>query len=294
MKMFRNLVPDVWLMLVVAASLLFAGAAFGQGASICPGQAESTADFDGDGFADYDECLPLFMLDNLEVEVIGADGAIGFSDTLPTCFGQENPDRRYCASAEQSDLFMIVVPASPSALPPGPIEVATRPISQGGLGLNLHLLTETGDPGDRTVSAISDQKAIRITESLNPTGEVLGQANYGTPNNIDRATIWTSRISSFVAANCSVDCETNTGAFGIGAVTDALARWVIEHEVGHMFQLSATYEKRFGGYHLKAGTDSMMAQFVSFSTSKKTGVTTFFIPTTFDPQSQADAKLIVQ
>jgi len=298
MKMLGNLVRSVWLLSLVAASLFFAGAAFGQSASICPGEPGSLVDFDGDGFSDVNECQGLFMLPDLEVEVVDpATGELVRSTFLPSCFGLENPDRSYCASAEQSDLFMMIVPANPSALPTGPLKVAD-PISQGGLGLNVHLLTEPGPQGDRTVSPNSNQKAIRITESLNPDGEILGQANYGTPNNIDRATIWTTRIANFVAAACSDEDETlcvttttNPDTVGVSAVTNELAFWVLNHEVGHMFQLSADYNKRFGGYHLKVGTDSVMAQFVSYSTSKKTGKTTFFIPQTFDSGSQADAQL---
>lgn len=302
MKMHGNLVRSVWLLSLVAAFLLFAGAAFGQSVSICPGDdppADPPADFDRDGFFDFNECQGLEMWDDgleevedgLEVELDGEWGSV-----LPSCYGRVDLDRRYCASAEQSDLFIIVAPASPSSLPPGPLETVALPISDGGLGLNVHLLREMGAPGNRRVSPSSYQKAIRITESLNPDGEILGQANYGTPNNIDRATIWTTRIANFVVAACSDDehCVSTTGAMGRAEVTDELARWVMEHEVGHMFQLSANYNKRFGGYHLKVGTNSVMAQFVSYSTSKKSGLTTFFIPQTFDPQSQADAQLIVQ
>lgn len=292
MKMHRNLVRHAWLLSVVATSLLLAGAAFGQ-ATICPG---GDGDVDGDGFSDALECQGFSMIPPLQVEVIGADGSVVLSNFLPSCFGQENPDRRYCASAEQSDLFVIVVAATPSGMPSGPLETATRPISEGGLGINVHLLVEdSADPGNRQVSPDSGQKALRITESLDPDGEILGQSNYGTPNGLDRATIWTTRIANFVAATCRDDasCKTNTGAQGLTEVTDALARWVVEHEMGHSYRLSADYNKRFGGYHLKAGTDSVMAQFISYSTSKKTGLTTLFIPQTFDAQSQADALLAI-
>lgn len=292
MKMLRILVGNAWLLSVVAASLLLAGGAFGQ-ASICsPG---GDGDFDGDGFSDFLECQGFSMLPGLQVEVLDSTGTVVNSTFLPSCFGLENPDRRYCASAEQSDLFVIVVAANPTTLPPGPLETAARPISEGGLGLNVHMLSEdSANPGTRQVSAASGQKALRIREDLDPNGEILGQANYGTPNDIDRATIWTTRIAAFVAATCSSDapCVTTTGADGIAEVSDALARWVIEHEVGHTFRLSADYNKRFGGFHLKAGTDSIMAQFISYSTRKKgDGRTTFFIPQTFDAQSQADALL---
>jgi hypothetical protein len=293
MKMPCNLVHHAWLLSVVATSLLLAGTAFGQ-ATICPG---GDGDFDGDGFSDALECDGFSMLDPLQVEVIGADGSVVPSPFLPSCFGQENPERQYCASAEQSDLFVIVVAANPSGMPSGPLETATRPISEGGLGMNVHLLIEDpANPGNRRVAAALGQKALRITESLDPNGEILGQSNYGTPNGLDRATIWTTRIANFVAATCSSDddsCRTNTGALGYTQVTDALARWVVEHEMGHSYRLSADYNKRFGGYHLKAGTDSVMAQFISYSTSKKTGVTTLFIPQTFDAQSQADALLAI-
>lgn len=293
MKMLRNLVRNVWLLSIVAASLLLAGASFGQDAGVCPGVAG--ADVDGDGFFDAVECQPtgLTMKAGLQVEVLNSDGVVVLGTNLPSCFGLETPDRRYCMSPAQDDLFVIVVPASPSLLPPDPFATMVKPVSEGGLGMHLHLLTETGTPGDRVVSDASPQKAIRITEDLDTVGEKLGQANYGTPNNIDRATIWTARIVNFVAATCTSDalCVTDTGAVGIAQVAEDLTVWVLLHEGGHNFKLSRDYNKRFGGFHQKEGSDSIMAQFVTFNTSKKTGLTTFFIPQNYNAQSQADALL---
>lgn len=294
--MLRNLARIVCLLSIVAAFVLPAGASFGQeDAQVCPGL--PGADSDGDGFFDDIECQPtgLPMKAGLEVEVLDSDGIVVLSGNLPSCFGVANPDRRFCMSPAQEDLFVIAVPANPSQLPEGPFETLAQPVSEGGLGIHVHLLTETGSPGDRVVSDTSPQKALRITEDLDPNGDKLGQANYGTPNNIDRATIWTVRIANFIAATCSSDalCVTDTGAQGFVEVAEALSRWVIEHEGGHLFKLSRDYNKRFGGFHLKAGTDSIMAQFVAFNTHKKTGLTTFFIPTTFDAQSQADVQLTI-
>ncbi len=86
-------------------------------------------------------------------------------------------------------------------------------------------------------------------------------------------------------------CVTDTGLEGRAAVTEALTRWILNHEVGHLFALTARYDKRFGGYHVKAGEDEVMAQFVDYDTSRKTGVTTFFIPSTYSDQSRADRRL---
>jgi hypothetical protein len=88
---------------------------------------------------------------------------------------------------------------------------------------------------------------------------------------------------------------TDRGVVGIAGVTDELERWVANHELGHTFKLTSEFNKRFGGYHLKAGSDFMMEQFVTWDENRKTGVITFFIPGTGShaPSSIVDRQLIL-
>ena len=61
--------------------------------------------------------------------------------------------------------------------------------------------------------------------------------------------------------------------------------------MGHLLALTATYNSRFGGYHEKAGENEVMTQFVAYTANRKTGVTTFFIPSTYSDRSRADKLL---
>jgi hypothetical protein len=290
--MARELERTARTLVAVAALLLLPLAAFGQAVS-CP-LATPDADFDSDGLSDWHECWGLPLLPGLSV-VDPVTG--GMTDIVPSCFGNLFP-RELCLRAEEADVFVMMVPAVPSGLPPNLFEPISAPSAEGGLGVVAHQVFGDNPDGSRLVSPVTDQNAVQVTEFLDTEGDVLGIANYGTPQNLDRARIYTQRIANFVASKCPPDpslCVTDRGASGIAAVTEELALWVANHEVGHTFKLTAEFNKRFGGYHLKAGSDFMMEQFVTWNESKKTGKVTFCIPGTGSHalSSVADKQLIL-
>ena len=244
-------------------------------------------DSDADGFDDVIECQGIQLLPGLTFN----DSSGSASDLVPGCPGSELPGE-FCMDPNQQTLFVIVVRSSPSGLPADILSFTSAPAAEGGLGVTVLVLSAADPTGDRTVSDVSTQKAVRITESRDAPGDKLGLANYGTPNGLDGSTIWTARIEAFVAAQCAgSQCRTDRGALGQAAVTDTLASWVLNHEMGHLLALTAIYNSRFGGYHEKAGENEVMTQFVAYTANRKTGVTTFFIPSTYSDRSRADKLL---
>lgn len=246
-------------------------------------------DSDGDGFSDVQEQVGISLSSGLT----STDAAGTVTSFVPSC-GTTGTDPQFCVDPTRPDLFAILVPANPSGLPDDPLSFTSAPSEEGGLGVSVHVLQAVDPTGSRQVSPDSSQNAVRITESLAEPGDKLGLANYGSPNGLDGATIWTARIETFVAEQCGPTgllCQTDRGVVGLAGVTEELTRWVLNHEVGHLFALTAQYQKRFGGYHVKAGEDEVLTQFVDYDTSRKTGITTFFIPTTYSDRSRADKLL---
>lgn len=273
-------------LMLVTALALYPFAAQGQLATcVAPG----TGDADGDGWLDNEECLGITLRAPLSVR----DPTGAATTVIPTCDGTGLP-RAFCMHPDERDLFVILVRAVPTQLPPFAelFEIIGRPTGQGGMGVTTHEVFGADPAGSRLVGVGSSQNALRFVEDLNADGDTLGFANYGTPNNLDRGTLWPVRIQNFVASVCGAGpCETDRGANGIAEVSDALLKWVANHEAGHMLKLTRSYDKRFGGFHLKAGTGAVMEQFVTYSTSRKTGTTTFFIPVTYSADSLADATI---
>ena len=279
--MMRGFRWTAWIGLALAT--LLASPAWSQG--LC--DAFPLGDSDADGFDDVIECLGIQLLPGLTFN--DANGTA--SDFVPGCAGSGAP-AEFCMDPNKQTLFVIVVRGNPSGLPADILSFTSAPAAEGGLGVTVIALGAADPTGDRTVSAVSAQKAVRITESRDAPGDKLGLANYGTPNGLDGSTIWTARIEAFVAAQCAgVQCQTDRGAVGQGAVTDALVRWVLNHEGGHLYLLTAVYNSRFGGFHEKAGENEVMTQFVAYNTNRKTGITTFFIPSTYSDRSRADKLL---
>jgi len=277
-------------MIVAALAALTVAAVFPLSAAAqtqCSNPAEGDAD--GDGFDDAAECGGIQLSQGLEfLDVNGQPTTF-----VPSCDGSNLP-RAFCLDFASPDLFAIIVRADPSGLPAELLSFTAADEAEGGLGVAVHLLSASDPTGSRVVSSISPQNAVRITESLSDPGDTLGLANYGSPNGLDGSTIWTTRIQNFVADKCGPTgdlCETDNGASGQADVTEALAQWVLNHEVGHLFALTADYNSRFGGFHLKAGEDEVMTQFVKYNTNKKTDITTFFIPSTYSDRSRADKLL---
>lgn len=277
--------------LALGSALAFVAAGAHAQVSLCSDPSPNE-DFDGDGFTDAEEALGLPLSPGLAfVDVAGNQVT-----TVPSCCGQELP-RSTCLEPAAPDLFALVREASPTGLPADLFGPLAAPVGQGGLGITVHRLVDNrnADDDSRLVSPSSalGQNAVQLTELLDTQAEILGIANYGTPNNLDRARIWTERIRLFVEKECSADpanCQTEQGDVGVDAITARLTRWVASHETGHMLRLTSAYERRFGGYHERSGSSIVMEQFPVVQTKGKSPPT-FFIPGAFSELSAADRQL---
>jgi hypothetical protein len=240
----------------------------------------AVADFDGDGFSDQQECMGITLFSGAVVNT--------------------NP--------EIPDLFVILVRATdigesytniPEESDPNyfdPLEFVSNPIDTGGLGFTTHLIPFSEADLERFVSPGIPQKAVRITEDLDPNGIVLGVANQGTPNGLDEASIFTERIKNHVQSTCaeadpplSDNCTDKATGFSGQDLIDLYIRHTIAHEIGHMTMLAVDYNRRFGGYHYKAGSEVILEQAVKY-TSKK-GKVTFYISTQYSAPSQLGVQL---
>ena len=183
------------------------------------------------------------------------------------------------------DLFVILVQATPSNFPANPLEFVSKPQANGGLGIVTHEIPYDPANLDRYVSPNSLQKAVRITENLDPQGIILGYANQGTPNGLDEAIIFTERIKNHVISTCTGadPCIDSAGNAGQGLI-DTYIKHTIAHEIGHMTSLAVEYNRRFGGYHYKSGSEVIMEQAVKYT--DKQGTVTFYISTDYAEPSQ--------
>jgi hypothetical protein len=221
----------------------------------CP--TPSVEDRDGDGFSDMQECLGVLLLDGTTFPgVLSADGA-------PT-----NLPRAQRLDPNSKDLFVIYRRASATLLGglPDPFaRVTFNNVAFNGLadlGVTAHVLyDDAGLFQDRTVSIASPQKAVRVSESLDAGGTVLGNCQWGTPFGLDGCIVYTQRAKNFIDATCpgdSVDVRNQ--------VFHAYATFLILHEAGHSLGgLAAAYNSRFGGYHYKAGANVIMEQAATYS-----------------------------
>jgi hypothetical protein len=248
------------------------------------GAADNGADYDNDGFTDYQECNGITLYNGTPFP--------GFSS------GELRANR--LGPADQ-DLFVILISATDVGLfysnfPSDPLLYVSRSVPEGGLGITTHLIPFSEANPDRFVSPDSPQKAVRITEDLNADGIVLGVANQGTPNGLDEASIFTERIKNHVQSTCaeadeplSDNCTDSATGFSGQELIDLYIRHTIAHEIGHMTMLAVEYNRRFGGYHYKAGSEVILEQAVKY-TSKK-GKVTFYISTQYAEPSQLGVQL---
>lgn len=253
---------------------------------ICP--VPTLEDSDNDGFPDFYECTtdPATML-SLTRPLIS--GEISISGYAPGTL-----DRSQWMHPTEPDLFVILVRETGGNIPypgdPGyfdPFGCITRAEADGGLGIGVHL-SDPFTPSDRVVSHESPQMAVSVTEDLDPDGTILGIASYGTPMDYDRGRVYTQRIINFiteVCANASEILDIDGNPTTVEELSRAYIQHTIAHEKGHMLKLTSIYEKRFGGYHWKAGSGFVLDQSVEY-TSKK-GVVRFYIPMNFAGASMA-------
>jgi hypothetical protein len=284
MKKSQKINAKVGLGLLMVAALVLAILSTQAWAEVnCNASPSNAADSDNDGFKDAEEC----------------NGIPVYHSADPVFL---NPNKQ--------DLFVILVRATdlgasdtniPEESDPGyfdPLEFVSNPIAAGGLEFTTHLIPYSEANPDRFVSTEPSitQKAVRITENLHPEGIILGYANQGTPNGLDDAIIYTEHIKDHVESVCAEGttyCKyiapDGTEVNGANAIIPIYIMHTIAHEVGHMTDLAVDYNRRFGGYHYKAGSKVVMEQAVKY-TSKK-GKVTFYISTQYAGPSQQGVQL---
>jgi len=231
-------------------------------------------DRDGDGFDDALECLGIPLV----------NGTIVRTDSTT------------------KDVFVVVHLASNSLIqqifgtttPFNPFNQATY-VGSGvnvtfnglaPLGVNVRVLSDADTFGDRLIDTSpngSQQKAVRIAESTDPNGTILGNCQWGTPDELDGCVVYSTRIKNFIDATCLKNSPDELTLMFKAYVTQSFL-----HEVGHSLGgLASTYNSRTGGYHYKSGSGFVMDQSVSYIA--KNGLCTWNISSTWnqaaDPQS---------
>jgi hypothetical protein len=264
--------------------------------------AGSTTDTDRDGLTDRQECDGITTLGTRP-------------KTFPPCDGVIQ--RAACVDPNSKDVFVIYRPLSsgslltgtdvPAGFPFGPLQYpCTR--SDGtswcgsagtlrydgftALGITTHQLTPEEAASDRTVSNVSTQKAIRVSESLDTSAtDVLGYCSWGTPLGLDGCTIYTQRAKNFIDSKCSTAKDNVTNRRHVFL---AYATFLAIHEGGHALGgLTSVNDPSVGGYHYASSSKVMMAQAAEYSTQGKK--CTWYIPAawnlTLDPPA---IKLIIE
>jgi hypothetical protein len=246
---------------------------------VCPNT--STADTDGDGFTDAQECAGISFL---------AGNLFGGAASIPTCNGILA--RAQCVDPNSKDAFVIVTRASPSRIPTNPYQFISAAQAAGGLGITVHEITTTRT--DRMVSDVSSQQAARLRESLDTSDVILGSANQGMV--LDLATVFTQRIANFVTSTCagsSTCADSNAATNGVDTVSEVIDHYIrhtIAHELGgHVLTLAPVYNSRYGGNHYQSGTKVVMEQSVTYT--KKSGRVTWYISSLYTDPDRAAAKL---
>jgi len=252
-------------------------------AALLAGGVDPGTDSDSDGFTDYQECSGI---------TLAADGTV-----VPTC-GSPPPDRTACLDPNTKDLFVIYAPATSGSLLPPAFNPFVNPLTVYGvtftglttLGVTVHLITPAQANADRTVTAGSTQRAVKLAESLDTSGSILGFCQWGTPNGLDGCTVYTKRILNFINTTCAGLAVVTSGASPSTAseVFLAYATHVSLHETGHTTGgMTTTYNSSYGGNHYQAanspgtgGKGTRMEQYVTYST--KGGNCKFFVPADFD------------
>ncbi|HEY7043539.1 MAG TPA: hypothetical protein VH419_07720 [Nocardioidaceae bacterium] len=238
--------------------------------NIAPG---STADTDGDGFTDAQECAGL----NLD---------LGTTRTRLEPCGSPNAGAE-CVDPNKKDLFVIYRPATTGSLLgslPNPFGsnsfLGIRFTGLSTLGVAVHQITSAQAGTDRRVSSVSPEKAVRVTESLSDGAltDPLGYCQFGTPQSLDGCTVYTKRITNFIASKCNGAGDTTTDR---NQVFLAYATYVMIHETGHSVGgLAAKYNAAYGGYHYSPTANSVMSQSAQYST--QANKCTWYIPSVWN------------
>jgi hypothetical protein len=247
---------------------------------------ETGADTDADGFTDFQECTGIRTIGTSPLDFpwcgTAADGIL--------------PTRDRCVDPNSRDLFAIVATAATGSVLPADFN-AFLPVTYYGinfrgleaLGLSVHQLRIDQAGADRFVTDavpnVTQPKAIRVVESLDANGTILGNCQWGTPLGLDGCIVYTKRTQNFITSSCgSATIQTPSGAtqnsngtpLTVQDVVLAYSTYLVLHETGHSLGgLTSEYNSRFGGYHYKPGAGLVMEQAVTYTV--KGGKCTFYI-----------------
>lgn len=260
----------------------------------------ATSDVDGDGMNDnVDNCPVDFNPAQVDVNHNGVGDVceLTYSEDIDGDGFLNDEDNCVAIPNNQldSDSDGLGDACDESLIPADPLVLVSQ------LGVTVHEISPLPD-GSRKVALSSSlnswQSAVRITESLSPEtpdDNDLGTASYGTPNNYDGAVIFSERIRNFIETECAGASQCKEYYSGtdcladIQACIDLMARDTTAHELGHMAKLTAESNDRFGGNHYKAGSGTIMEDFIKFTT--KGGKVTFYIPTGYAEPDPVDAQI---
>ncbi|UCD77943.1 MAG: hypothetical protein JSW26_21410 [Desulfobacterales bacterium] len=229
-----------------------------------------------------------FLPANALAQCTGDMDCDGFPDSLESSgsITPVNSSTPHSVDPNTADLFIIIVPTTPSLIPANPFELYTQPRTDGGLGINIIEIDVSEAGPDREITAT--QKAAKITESANSSSGFLGWCPQGTVNENDDCVVYTQRIVNQINSICGArfgtgDCVGPNGETGQDLV-DLYIKWVMVHELGHTTTLAAAFNKKIGN-HYSTGSGKIMDQGVAYT--DKRGTVTFDIPQSFSAESQA-------
>lgn len=251
--------------------------------------ANPTRDTDGDGLTDDQECRGITT-----VKPKGGTAAsfLRWDGSPDTRQSRVDPDTK--------DVFICVTKTSSSLLDQVSTtgdflnnELVSMLPAYSSLGVTAHVLLPGQSASDRTFvsspaypSGVTPEKCIRVAESLDPNGTILGSCNWGTPQGLDGCGVFTQRIKNHVESVCNSAGDPDPAKRV--QFRRELSLWVIRHESGHSHGgLTRDYVASNGGYHYACGAGSTMEQCVPYDT--RGGVCSWAIPsgwnTTLDPPS---------
>lgn len=213
-------------------------------------------------------------------------------------------DRNTCLDPITKDLFVVLIRPPEGNVPTVPFEFVYRDKALGGLGVAVHeLALNQIDSNTRRVSSFFDQKAIRVTESLDTSNtNLLGVTNIGTPNTSGFITVFTQTIINRIMEVCGTrfgtdKCtDTTNQVIGLDLVNKYI-KHTFAHETGHNMTLryldltKSTDLKIYNSIqnHYPEGTGTILDVFVKFT--DKAGKVTFTLGDKFTSADQGAVRL---
>ena len=250
--------------------------------------AEADMDGDGDGLTNGGECGV--------IGPVGVDLTLWNTTTIAQCdFNDDNMVRHNCVDVNSRDAWVFLLHLGAESLVAtiaNPFEFAET------TGITVHVFSTDDStllPGDRVIApgdqppSGSPQKGVKITENGDPSN-IFGVANWGTPQGIDDAFIFSHAIQAFVSENCpNNNCtDTVSGSTGAAAITTRYLRRTLSHELLHDWGAEEFYDSKVDGYHAAASRKTgplLMEPFVVVKRGK------FKIGTVVEESSQAAVRL---